>query len=117
MWGDFLAQDVFHFPRGSNLSAYTKLYLAFTISAAIHMGGDYMLFQGASWFSLRFFMIQAVGITLEDAVIALDKHVGVSARWPTFARRLGYLWVFSFFVSCAPEWFGPPLMTSNLFAS
>lgn len=117
MWGDFLAQDILHLRRGSNASAYTKLYIAFAISAVTHMGGDYSLFQGKKWMSWRFFMLQAVGITIEDAVIALDKRIGVSARWPNFARRLGYVWVISFFVSCTPEWMGPPLETTPVFAS
>jgi hypothetical protein len=92
--GKFLAQRVFKFRSGGNVSAYIQLYTAFLISGLIHAAPSN---AGA----LRFFVSQAVGITLEDIIIALAARIGL--RHQLF-RRLGYVWVSCWFVYSLSPW-------------
>ena len=85
---------------GSWQSSYTQLYLAFIISALLHVGGDVMAnggklarSPGSPWF----FFSQAIAITVEDAVIGIAGRAGW--RLPTWASRaLGYTWTFAWMV-------------------
>jgi hypothetical protein len=52
---------------------------------------------------MRFFLSQAVAITLEDLVIELAKRAGFKQS-NVFLRRLGYIWVFCWFVYSLPSW-------------
>ena len=53
--------------------------------------------------ALQFFILQAVAITFEDAVIALAARVGLKHSGALF-RRLGYVWVYCWFVYSLPPW-------------
>jgi len=94
--GKFLAQRVFHFPAGSNVSSYTQLYTAFLISGFVHS-------PPYNAGPLRFFITQAVGITFEDTVIALATRAGLG-RSGRFHRLFGYVWVYCWFIYSMPSW-------------
>ena len=51
---------------------------------------------------LQFFLLQAVAITFEDAVIALAARAGLKNR--NMYTILGYIWVSSWFVFSVPIW-------------
>lgn len=94
--GKFLARRVFKLPPGGNLSSYTQLYIAFLLSGLVHI-------PPSNGGALQFFLMQAVAITFEDGVISLAARAGLkhSNRW---LRRLGYLWVYCWFVYSLPPW-------------
>lgn len=70
----------------------------------IHAGGDYALLgnwsQGRA---LRFFMLQAVGITIETTVIGIAKWLNIHGSW----RIIGYVWVILWFTYTVPDWIDP----------
>jgi len=103
--GKFVANKVLKFPRGSNRSSYTQLYVVFLLSGLLHSSGDFMVEKRIVYRSFKFFLLQAVIITLEDFVIYLAKRSlrqgGVELKlgkadesWGgTVVRVIGYCWV------------------------
>ncbi|KAH9949041.1 membrane bound O-acyl transferase family-domain-containing protein [Amylocystis lapponica] len=85
---------VLGFRPGSWQSSYTQLYIAFTLSGLLHMGGDVMLGKGTFGESFWFFFVQALAITFEDAVIGAAKKAGIRFSMPV-ERALGYAWTFA----------------------
>ncbi|KAH9949040.1 membrane bound O-acyl transferase family-domain-containing protein [Amylocystis lapponica] len=85
---------VLGFRPGSWQSSYTQLYIAFTLSGLLHMGGDATLGKGTYGESFWFFFVQALAITFEDAVIGAAKMAGVRFPVPV-ERALGYVWTFA----------------------
>ena len=51
---------------------------------------------------MQFFLLQAVVITFEDAVIASAARVGLKNR--NLYRIIGYIWVYAWFVVSVPMW-------------
>ncbi|KAF2789624.1 hypothetical protein K505DRAFT_410225 [Melanomma pulvis-pyrius CBS 109.77] len=90
--------NILRIRRGTNLSSYAKLYLAFFISGAFHALGQLHLPRPAnitaeecSMGFLHFFIWQAFAITIEDFV----KWLWQIAGWSTEGVRIiGYAWVF-----------------------
>ncbi|KAE9371052.1 hypothetical protein N431DRAFT_425742 [Stipitochalara longipes BDJ] len=85
-------------PRGTLVSRYTQLYLAFITTTLIHHSGAMNLPSSSSANNLNqaaFFMLQPVAITFEDFVIYLGKKAGVKESRAT--RALGSLWTFAWF--------------------
>jgi len=65
-----------------------------------------MLFQNFSeGTSIRFFLLQAAGITLEDAVIALGSRLGYKES--NAFKLIGFAWVFAWFTFSMPIWLDP----------
>ncbi|KAH7908858.1 membrane bound O-acyl transferase family-domain-containing protein, partial [Hygrophoropsis aurantiaca] len=91
------------FKPGSRGSSYVQLYLVFILSGAVHVGGDAKLNARHTGFSWPFFVLQAMAITLEDAVIGLARHAGFTDATP-LAHLVGYLWVCSWFYVSYPVW-------------
>lgn len=103
--GEFVLHDTLHIKRGTNASSYGKLYVAFALSALMHAAGDYGMYRGQRWFSLEFFLPQAVGITLEDGAIALfDRSGAFRRRHPVLTTWIGYAWVLFWFSSTLPQY-------------
>jgi hypothetical protein len=94
----FVAHRVLNLSPGGNLSSYTQLYIAFLISGLIHTPSNA---SGAG--AMRFFLSQALAITFEDFVIASAKRAGLKQS-NKFLRRLGYIWVYCWFVYSLPSW-------------
>ncbi|PCH35705.1 hypothetical protein WOLCODRAFT_107726 [Wolfiporia cocos MD-104 SS10] len=76
---------------GSKASSYMQLYVAFVVSGIMHCGGDLMVGRGIFGASFPFYLMQAIAITLEDAVIGIARRVGLtsSSGWTRF---VGYIW-------------------------
>jgi hypothetical protein len=51
----------------------------------------------------RFFLFQAVAITIEDVVIWLARPLRAKLGW--MGRAIGYVWVVLWLCSSAPLWF------------
>ncbi|KAF7292271.1 hypothetical protein MKEN_01479000 [Mycena kentingensis (nom. inval.)] len=102
--GKFLAHKLLRLRRGSVASAYTQLYAAFLLSGLMHYLPEYMALRHWGGGGMRFFVLQAVGITLEDM---LGRCFGVKGArgW----RLLGYGWVWAWFALTAPPWLDPLL--------
>ncbi|KAJ3824874.1 membrane bound O-acyl transferase family-domain-containing protein [Lentinula raphanica] len=118
--GEFIAQTVLGLTPGTNVSAYTKLFVAFLISGTIHQLGDFSLKHQNFWAggSLVFFVSQAVAIMFEDGIIALGKRMGVGDG--RAVRVLGYVWTVSWFALVFPVWIDPyfhdGMATSEMFS-
>ncbi|KAF5328771.1 hypothetical protein D9619_011601 [Psilocybe cf. subviscida] len=102
-----VAATTLDLPRNT-FTTYFKLCLSFFISGLIHYAGDYMLYQNWSGRSMEFFLLQAVGITLEDAVVGIAKTLGYTTKTP-LTKLLGFCWVFAWFTFCLPLWLDPNL--------
>ncbi|KAG2145201.1 membrane bound O-acyl transferase family-domain-containing protein [Suillus clintonianus] len=99
--------SVLGFKRGTSGSSYAQIYVAFLFSGLVHTGGDIAL-SGSStsaaprpFFSLPFFLSQAVVITLEDAFIRIARRLGVKDS--IWTRALGFVWVAVWFGLCVPQ--------------
>ena len=114
--GRLVANKFLKFPRGSNRSSYTQLYIAFFLSGLIHFSGDVLLEKRVVLRSFRFFLLQAVAITFEDLVIYIAKcalrRVGIELKpgrvdesWAEVVVRIfGYCWVTLWFCSVLHIW-------------
>lgn len=91
--GKKIANDLFKFTRGSNLSAYTQLYIGFLLSGLIHLSSDYMVRRRLTSSTVRFFMLQAVAITLEDLFLWYTKALRSNPGVGWLNRIVGYCWV------------------------
>lgn len=102
--GKHVANKTFNFTPGTNLSAYTQLYIGFFLSGIIHMGGDCMVMQDLFvFFTVRFFLLQAVAITVEDFVQWFTKSWRLKMGWTS--KAVGFCWVLVWFSWSAPLWF------------
>jgi len=102
-----------HLPPRTLFTTYFKLFTSFLISGLIHATGDYVLYHNFSQGgALRFFLLQAVAITFEDAVIAIFSRlplvVGMrGGKSYSASKLLGYIWVFVWFTFSMPIWLDP----------
>ena len=118
--GRLVANKFFKFPRGSNRSSYTQLYLAFFLSGLLHFAGDFMFEKRMVYYSFKFFLLQAAIITFEDFVIYITKCLlrqgeiefkpgKADESWAEAAVRvIGYCWVTLWFCSTLPVWVDEP---------
>ncbi|KAK2008697.1 hypothetical protein LZ32DRAFT_621227 [Colletotrichum eremochloae] len=101
---DAISDKVFHIPRRTKMSVYTRLWLVFLLSGICHVSSDLgmgMSFSEAG--SLSTFLLQPVGIILEDL---FQGSLGKIIRLPTAAKRvLGFTWVLAFLSYSSPTWF------------
>ncbi|KAA1478062.1 hypothetical protein DENSPDRAFT_875553 [Dentipellis sp. KUC8613] len=82
----------FGFKSGTLGSSYTQLYVVFILSGIMHLGGDFMMYPSALDVSFTYFILQAIAITAEDAIVGLGKRVGIKESGVTHA--LGYISTF-----------------------
>lgn len=99
-----MAYDVLCLKKGTKTSFYVQLYVAFALSGIMHAAGDYSsLGNWSEGGALRFFLLQAVGITIETTVIDIAKRLSVGGSW----HYVGYLWVIMWFTYTVPHWMDP----------
>ena len=118
--GRLVANNFLRFPRGTNRSSYTQLYVAFFLSGLLHFGGDFMIEKRIVYRSFKFFLLQAVAITFEDFVIYIAKRFlrwkGIELKpgkddesWAEAGVRIvGYCWVTLWFCLTLPVWIDEP---------
>ena len=114
--GRLVANKLLKFPRRTNRSSYTKLYVAFFLSALLHFAGDFMFERRLVYYSFKFFLLQPVAITFEILVIQATKRIlcqrGIELklgrpgqRWGgAVVRVVGYCWVILWFCLTVPVW-------------
>ena len=114
--GKLVANKLLRFPRGSNRSSYTQLYVAFFLSGLIHSSGDFMLEKRVLSCSFKFFLLQAVAITFEDFIVYMAKRLlrregielvpgRIDESWvEVTVRVIGYCWVTLWFCLALPIW-------------
>ena len=76
--------------KGSFASKYVKLYVAFLVSGLIHYAGALNVpYNDSAYAQPLFFLVQAVGISIEDFVIFSSKKMGIIANRKYFFRAEG----------------------------
>ena len=80
------------------------LFIAFFVSGLIHYGAEYVLYQKWAGNSMKFFLLQAVAIAFEAAIITLATKAGFSPKPTNFVKFIGFVWVFAWFTYCLPLW-------------
>ena len=105
---DVIADSIIKIPRATILSRYTRLFLAFLISGLIHHSSDLAMgIPRVEAGSLVLFLLQPLGIMLEDAIQTLTRHVSTSGSLGRVRRTVGYVWVVVFLAWSTPKWFYP----------
>ena len=90
------------------LSRYMRLFLAYLISGLVHHSSDLAMgIPRAEAGSLIFFLLQPLGIMVEDAMQALTRHVPTSRSLGWVRPIVGYTWVVVFLSWSTPKWFYP----------
>jgi len=114
--GRLIANKFLKFPRGTNLSSYTQLYVAFFLSGLLHFSGDFVLEKRVASRSFKFFLLQAAAITFEDFVIHITKRFlhrremelkpreTSKSRTGVVVRVIGYCWVMLWLCLTLPVW-------------
>ena len=114
--GRLVADKILKFPRGSNRSFCTQLYVSFFLSGLLHFSGDFMFQKRMVYYSFKFFLLQAVAITFENFVIYIAKRLllwkGIEFKpgkadesWAeAVVRVIGYCWVILWFCLTMPLW-------------
>ena len=104
------------FPRGTKLSSYTQLYVAFFLSGLLHFSGDFVFERRIVSRSFKFFLLQAAAITFEDFVVYIAKRLfrrgGIERklgkadepRTGVAVRVFGFCWVILWLCLTVPVW-------------
>jgi len=80
-----------YLPRGT-FTTYFKLFTTFLISGLLHAIGEHVFFQNfPEGATVQFFLLQAVGITFEDAVIGIASRLGYKKS--NAFKLIGFMWV------------------------
>lgn len=104
-WADYLSDDVAGLPRGTLVSRYTRLFLAFFFSGTLHRPQDFIVaadnlgLSSPTWFSM-----QALGIMVEDGLTALLKPLPIPRPVRSF---FGYFSTVAWFWWVTPLWMYP----------
>ncbi|KAF9067473.1 membrane bound O-acyl transferase family-domain-containing protein [Rhodocollybia butyracea] len=102
--------QILRIPSKTLPAAYIQLYATFIISATVHSLGDYMVGRQYLGASIPFFLVQPIGITIEEVFKYLVRrytrsgaHSATSKSEPSStARVLGYIWVLWWFTVTGP---------------
>lgn len=104
-WADFTSDKILRLRRGTLLSRYTRIFLAFFLSGLMHFPMDRAFgLRYSDLASVRFFSIQALGVMVEDGVQAATAGLAIP---PRVRRLVGYVWVVVFLWWSTPTWFYP----------
>ena len=117
----FFTYDLLRLRRGTLIARYINLFLVFGISGAFHISFETTLgTPPAENLVGKFFLMQAVGITMEDFVEWVYRVIrprrqpnhgdektrqdGIGESVETWQKLIGYLWVLSWFIFTTPIW-------------
>ncbi|KAF4957955.1 hypothetical protein FGADI_2784 [Fusarium gaditjirri] len=107
-WGDFIPDRVLRLRRGTLLSRYLRLILAFFTSALMHRCLHYFYrLEAGEWYEIEtFFLLQPLAIMLEDTVQAVTANIPLSRplRW-----IVGFIWLCTFFTWVTPTFLYPTI--------
>ncbi|EOD45306.1 putative tri7-like toxin biosynthesis protein [Neofusicoccum parvum UCRNP2] len=113
---NFVTYDLLRLSRGTLAARYLSIFLTFAISGAIHHLVDSIAgVPAAENTTADLFLMQAVGITVEDFTVWLFERRfakvqdAAAARKHGWARVLGYVWVCAWLV-----WVTPPMSYSHI---
>ena len=112
---DFILHDLLHLRKSTFITRYGQIFLSFLISGVMHFLGEVGVgFPVRDSGTIQFFLLQAVGIMLEDGVQAIYRYALGIRRNPgsqpqRWARVVGYVWVLGFMTWSTPIWFYPRL--------
>jgi hypothetical protein len=85
--------------------------MAFLISGMIHLTSEFLINPVASSGTISFFVINSLGIMVEDFVQYLfPQKLGKSWR-----KIIGYIWVTLFFTWITPVWSFPQMRANSTF--
>lgn len=66
------------FRTGSFASRYSQIWVGFAVSAAIHHAGAIVgMFEDHGWWQGVYFMLQPIGIMIEDGIIGIGRRCGL----------------------------------------
>ena len=116
---DFFVYDALRMRKGTFAARYGHLILVFLVSGVFHQILEVV--QGLRFResgAIQFFLTQVLGIVIEDAIQATYRSVyslrrDESRSPPTWARWLGYIWVFVFLVWSEPVWSYPTIRANT----
>ena len=112
----FITYSALNMPRGSLIARYIALAFTFVMSTCQHATGDVasgisLSRTGSPWF----FMIQTLGIIMEDSVQSMWSRLSpspTSGRPALFSKVIGYVWVFLWMFWCTP-FYSYPVSANN----
>ncbi|KAL2840410.1 membrane bound O-acyl transferase family-domain-containing protein [Aspergillus pseudoustus] len=114
----FVTRSILRLPRPSLVERYLKIALVFVVSATLHIAMD-----GCAGFwppksgAFRCFLIQPIGIMVEDGVQEIYRRVRgssvLTARERIWTRMVGYIWVGGFMACVIPLYTFPLLRYQN----
>lgn len=101
---DYIAK-LLHLPHKNTFTTYTKLFLVFSISGLVHYAQDFIVRQDFKGGAMKFFLLQACAITVEDAFIYVGMAFGL--RQERFWKPVGLVWLLVWFSVVLPVWIDP----------
>ncbi|KAG5810590.1 hypothetical protein H9Q74_005717 [Fusarium xylarioides] len=111
-WGDFIPDKVLQLRRGTLLSRYSRLAMAFFISGLMHRCVHYFyrLEAGERYEMETFFLLQPLAIMFEDAVQAATVYIPLSRplRW-----TLEFVWFCAFSTWVTPMFLYPTMRVAD----
>ncbi|KAF4454892.1 hypothetical protein F53441_2685 [Fusarium austroafricanum] len=111
-WGDFIPDRVLRVHRGTLLSRYLRLTLAFFTSALMHRCLHYFYrLDAGDWYEIEtFFLLQPLAIMFEDAIQAATVHIPLSRP---LRQTVGFMWLWVFFTWSTPTFLYPTLRAKD----
>ncbi|KAF8990602.1 membrane bound O-acyl transferase family-domain-containing protein [Cyathus striatus] len=108
----YLTQKILHLSPTSLTTTYIELYTCFFLSGLYHAAGDWVVQRNpeTALVNIKYFVLQAVIMTLEDFLIFLGKKVGVT-KVPTI---VSYAWVLGWMTVTCPAWVESMVVGNNL---
>ncbi|KAJ3569973.1 hypothetical protein NP233_g4704 [Leucocoprinus birnbaumii] len=101
--GKLIPERILRLPSNSRITSYVQLYMAFFLSGLCHAVADWAVAPRqleTRTHTVAFFLLQAVVITCEDAVISVGRKLGLSKPPPV----LCYFWVTIWMGWSGPLW-------------
>lgn len=115
---NFLSFSILRLTPGTLVARYTVLILTFMVSGIHHQLGD--VATGVPWEeagAARFYLMQALGIMIEDTVQGTYRFINGSQRTDTRPKGwkavLGFCWLFVWLIWTSPSWVYPVAQRSS----